>query len=84
MKKSVSKIINNEVNNMEKQKELLNNLNEKTSLIDLQEYIKSFKSDTCGTDNSLGIINRWWESEDEDIENFTNKLLNELKNNYKC
>lgn len=47
----------------------------------LQEYIKKIKSDTCGVENSLGIINRWWESEDDDIENSTNELLNELKNN---
>jgi len=45
----------------------------------LTNYINEIKSSLTKEIGSLSILNRWWESEDEDIEQNTNSILIELQ-----
>lgn len=47
----------------------------------LNNYIDEIKSSTTNENGSLYILNRWWEVEDEEIEENTNKILTELERN---
>lgn len=47
----------------------------------LNNYIDEIKSSATNENGSLYILNRWWEAEDEEIEENTNMILTELEKN---
>lgn len=47
----------------------------------LNNYIDEIKSSATNENGSLYILNRWWETEDKEIEENTNIILTELKKN---